>query len=104
MSLPGTMTREQAVALLALTPEYIPAPCPWCRATTTEEASTRCRPMCMPCGDYACGTPDEAPDDGGLIHQRNPDYDGLAGYLREWLAFDEGLTDTPPTWREDETE
>ncbi|MFD1809325.1 hypothetical protein ACFSHQ_18220 [Gemmobacter lanyuensis] len=47
--------------------------------------------------------PDEAPDDGGLLHQRNSDYDALSGYLWEWLAFDEGLTDTPPTWGEDET-
>lgn len=102
--LSSVMTRERAVELIAVTPEYVPAPCPWCGAKTIEEASAKCRPMCMPSGDYECGTPEEAPDDGGLIHQPNPDHVALNGYLWGWYAVDEGLTDTPPVWEGDETE
>lgn len=92
------MDRETAQRLLAKTPEYIAAPCPWCKATTIEEASVKCRPSQMPCGDYTCGTPEEAPETDGFLHQRNPEFDRLSGYLWGWHAVDEGLTKTPPGW------
>jgi hypothetical protein len=100
------MTRDEAIRLISMTPEYVPGPCPWCGATTFEEAATKCRRLQMPCGDYICGSPDEGPNsenDAGPLYQRNPDYDELDGYLWGWHAVDEGLTNDPPKWREDET-
>lgn len=96
------MNREEALRRIQSIPEFIPAPCPWCGARTLEEAGTKCRPQSLPCGEYYCGTPEDAPDHGGLIHQINPDYADLDGYLWSWLAFDEGLTDTPPTWEDED--
>lgn len=97
------MTRDEARALLAATPEYIPGPCPWRGAATFEEAQGRCRPMQMPCGDYECGTPDEGPNldtDSGPLYQRNPEYDNIDGYLWHWQAYDDGYATAVPEWRE----
>lgn len=100
------MNRKEAERLIRETPEFIPGPCPWCGATTFEEAAGKCRPMQMPCGDYVCGSPDEGPNaesESGPLFQRNPAYDELDGYLWGWFAVDEGLTKEPPTWRGDST-
>lgn len=93
------MTREEALQRIALVPEYIPSPCPCCGARTIDEASKKCRPTQYPCGEYYCATPDDAPETDGLIHQRNPEWCDLDGYLWSWFAFDEGMTKTPPVWR-----
>lgn len=92
------MTREEAEAKIKVTPEFVPGPCPWCGATTQDEASEKCRPTQMPCGDYTCGTPEEGPDTDGLLYQRNPEHDRLQGYLWGWYAVDAGLTNIPPEW------
>jgi len=92
------MTREEAQALIAKTPEFIPGTCSWCGATTMDEASVKCRPMMYPSGDYVCGVPEEAPDTDGLIHVSNPAYERLNGYLWGWYAVDEGWMKTPPEW------
>lgn len=97
------MTREEAEALIKTTPEYVPGPCPWCGAKTVDEAGEKCRPTQMPCGDYTCGTPEDGPETDGLLHQFNPEYQRLSGYLWGWYAVDAGLTDQPPTWDEPES-
>ena len=94
------MTEEQARAMLQVTPEWIAAPCPWCGAKTEAEASEKCRPTQSICGDYYCGTPEEAPAPKGILHQSNPEHDRLSGYLWGWHAVHEGLTCTPPEWDE----
>ena len=96
------MTRDEAKQRIKDVPKYVPAPCPDCGAVTIEEAEKKCRPQQLPCGEYVCATPDNAPDTDGLIHQLNPEYVELDGYLWEWFAFDEGQTKTPPVWREKE--
>lgn len=95
------MDRDTALALLKDTQEYIPGPCPRCGATTFEEASKKCRPFQMPCGDYSCGTPEEGPNaenETGLLYQRNPEFDRIDGYLWGWYAVDNGFTTEPPEW------
>ncbi|MAL99450.1 MAG: hypothetical protein CL583_13490 [Alteromonadaceae bacterium] len=94
------MTREEAIKRLAETPQYIPARCSWCKARTVSDASTKCQPQQLPCGDYYCGTPEEAPDTGGKLHQLNPEYARLDGYLWGWYAYDEGMTDKEPEWED----
>lgn len=94
------MTRDEAQALLNITPEWIPGPCPWCRATTLDEAGEKCRPTQDQSGGYTCGTPEEAPHPKGRIHIINPAYTKLSGYLWGWFAVDEGYTSTPPEWKE----
>ena len=96
----GKMTREKAIQRLRVTPKYKRAPCPWCKATTLSEARTKCRPVSDPCGEYYCGTPEEAPTYFGFLHQTNPKYMELDGYLWGWYAFDEGMTDQEPVWEE----
>jgi hypothetical protein len=97
------MTREEAQQRLNKLPQYIPAPCPDCGAKTVREAEKKCRPVQLPCGDYSCATPDDAPETGGKLHQLNPEWCELDGYLWHWFAFDEGFTTTPPVWRSKET-
>ncbi len=92
------MTREEAVSEIENTPAFIPGPCSRCGAVTLDEASGKCRPYSLPSGEYACGTPEEAPDTGGLLHQVNPRYAQLDGYLWHWYAFDEGMTSEEPKW------
>ena len=96
------MTRDEAEALIKHTPEWIPGPCPWCGATTLDEAGWKCRPTQDQSGEYVCGTPDSAPDTKGLVHVINPAYTGLSGYLWHWHAVDIGYTSTPPEWEEPE--
>lgn len=94
------MDRETAIQKLKTTPEYVRGPCPWCGAKTLKEASEKCRPVSDQCGEYYCGTPDEAPTYFGYLHQKNPEYVNLDGYLWGWYAFDEGMTDQEPVWKE----
>lgn len=98
------MDRATAVERLRSLPEYIPGPCPWCGATTDDQASELCRPTVGMDGDYRCGTPEESPDTNGLLHQRNPEYDRLDGYLWGWYAVDQGYTTVPPEWDNDNSE
>lgn len=93
------MTREEAQERIKRVPQYIPAPCPDCGARTIKEAEKKCRPVQLQCGDYSCATPDDAPETRGLIHQLNPEWCELDGYLWHWFAVDEGMTHTPPVWR-----
>lgn len=93
------MTREEAKRRISELPAYIPGPCPTCSAVTLEEAGEKCTPWQLPCGEYECGTPEDAPETDGLIHIRNPEYAELEGYLWEWFAFDEGLTSVTPKWK-----
>jgi hypothetical protein len=93
------LTREEAQARIAKLPQYVPAPCRDCGARTVEEAEKKCRPTQMPCGDYYCATPDSAPETGGKLHQINPEWCELDGYLWEWFAYDDGMTRTVPVWR-----
>ncbi len=95
------MTREEAQKRIAKIPEFIPAPCPQCGARTIREAEKKCRPTQSQCGDYYCVTPDSAPETRGLIHQINPEFAELDGYLWHWFAYGDGLTKKPPVWRED---
>ncbi len=95
------MTREEAQKRINEIPEFIPAPCPQCGARTIKEAEQKCRPTQSQCGDYYCATPDRAPKTRGLIHQFNPEFAELDGYLWHWFAYDDGLTTKPPVWRED---
>lgn len=96
-----SMTREEAVRRIKETPRFIAAPCPRCGATTVAEAEKMCRPTQSPCGEYSCGTPDDAPETGGMLHQMNPVWAELDGYLWGWMAVDEGFTQNPPTWRDE---
>jgi hypothetical protein len=98
------MTEEEARALIAVTPEWIVAPCPWCGATTEEEAGEKCRPTQGMDGDYTCGTPEEAPVLHGNLTQRNPAHDKLTGYLWGWQAVHDGLTKIAPKWEEEDSD
>ena len=95
------MTREEAQERIRETPEFIPGACPWCGATTFEEANTKCRPQSLPSGEYYCGSPDAGPNcenATGPLYQRTPEYDALDGYLLGGHVFDEGLTKRRPVW------
>ncbi len=98
------VTREEAMERIESVPKYIQAPCPRCGAATVAEGEGRCQPRQDITGDYTCGTPDDAPEDGGMLHQLNPEFLELTDYLWGWVALDEGYTTTPPVWREGERE
>lgn len=97
------MDRNEALNLLANTPEYVEGACSKCGAKTHEEANVLCRPVQCPSGEWECPTPTGGPNldnDAGPLFQRNSVYDHIDGYLWGWYAVDEGYTKTPPEWTE----
>lgn len=95
------MDEQTARKLIAQTPEFVVGSCPWCGATTMNEAEALCRPQQRTqTGNWDCGVSVDAPETGGLIYVRNPEFDRLAGYLWGWHALHDGLTTVPPEWGE----
>lgn len=70
------------------------SPCPRCGAATVKDASAKCRPVQLPCGEYECPRDDEdAPTHFGFLHDHSPEFEEWSGKFWRAIAFDEGLTD-----------